>query len=672
MLNPKTNVRQITAITLCLLGISACGSFPNPFVQSYDRDKTYPPVDDYASDFPRMSLQTYDSCDALKVDVEAAQIRAQKNQVDDKGSVVAQPTTAPAEGASDKSSSGSETIGTNVQEAGVDEGDYVKFGDHHLYVLNGKMLHVIDRSSLKELGVLTLDNSHSSNFELFAEGDRLMILRQTYDSGIKTVIDRYDSGEGKMPQLLYSQSLTGYPLGSRLLKDKLFIVTKNRIEFEGDVVASNSDVAENPGQKDFAAIEGHLKPAHLKLSGISPDNQMVEGVACQDILKKLDSDASFDLTALHTINLNTDVFEEKVLGALGYADLMYMSAEHIYLSKSHYVYDTPINTDATSDKRASLRASTLITRINLPTADHDARAVAIGTVDGLVKDSWSFKDIPESNAVSIVSQDYDNRWQTPGARLTVLKQSATELHLDEIGSVEGIAPGETLHAIRYLGSYAYLVTFRQIDPLFVVDLSDLSHPAIKGELKVPGFSDYLHPVADGYLVGVGYDATEAGSRRGIQVSLFNVTDPANPQRVSVQTYGTWGDTPVASDPHAFFFDPETKLLSVPMTTNYDDRSKNEAGARILKVGDSLENLRLIAHAELPAIPECKWDGIQEAPAQPHIVDRMLKLDGRYLSFSSVGVMQHSGAGLENASAVVSFQKDGYCSGMIRTFPGGME
>jgi hypothetical protein len=136
--------------------------------------------------------------------------------------------------------------------------------------------------------------------------------------------------------------------------------------------------------------------------------------------------------------------------------------------------------------------------------------------------------------------------------------------LAEIGRVGGIGHGERIFAVRFLGPVGYVVTFRQTDPLYTVDLSDPAAPRVAGELKIPGYSAYLHPAGDGLLLGVGRDATDEGRVKGVQVSLFDVSDLAAPRRVAVRTMDETTMSEVELDHHAFLFWPGTGLVVTPI------------------------------------------------------------------------------------------------------------
>jgi uncharacterized secreted protein with C-terminal beta-propeller domain len=154
-----------------------------------------------------------------------------------------------------------------------------------------------------------------------------------------------------------------------------------------------------------------------------------------------------------------------------------------------------------------------------------------------------------------------------------MRQSGDEL--DVIGSVTNLAHGESLRAARFVGDdRAYLVTFKQVDPLFTVDLTDPAHPRVAGELKIPGFSSYLQPVGDDLLLGLGRDVDADTNRdNGLQLSLFDVSDAAHPKRLAVTRLATsWSSSEAEAEPHAFSYFAEAGLLAIPVQSVSDDAS----------------------------------------------------------------------------------------------------
>jgi uncharacterized secreted protein with C-terminal beta-propeller domain len=155
------------------------------------------------------------------------------------------------------------------------------------------------------------------------------------------------------------------------------------------------------------------------------------------------------------------------------------------------------------------------------------------------------------------------------------------MDLNIVGSLEGLAPGETIYSARFMGERGYLVTFRQVDPLFVIDLSDPSHPEKLGYLKVTGYSDYLHPYDETHIIGIGKETTEEGEfawYQGVKISLFDVSDVKNPVEISKYEIGDRGtDSPVLWDHKAFLFDKSRNLLVMPVLVAEVDQSQYPKG-----------------------------------------------------------------------------------------------
>ena len=136
-----------------------------------------------------------------------------------------------------------------------------------------------------------------------------------------------------------------------------------------------------------------------------------------------------------------------------------------------------------------------------------------------------------------------------------------------ISSVGGLGKTEQIRSVRFLDDTGYVVTFRQTDPLYVIDLSDPANPVLDGELKIPGYSAYLHPVGDGLLLGVGQNATDEGRTLGTQLSLFDVSDPTNPQQIDTLPIG--GSSEVEWDHKAFLYWPEDGTIVLPVSPGWN-------------------------------------------------------------------------------------------------------
>jgi uncharacterized secreted protein with C-terminal beta-propeller domain len=163
--------------------------------------------------------------------------------------------------------------------------------------------------------------------------------------------------------------------------------------------------------------------------------------------------------------------------------------------------------------------------------------------------------------------------------------------LAQVGQVGGLGHGERIQAVRFIGDVGYVVTFRQTDPLYTVNLSDPRRPHVAGELKLLGYSAYLHPVGPGLLLGVGQDATDQGSRQGSAVSLFDVSNPASPKLLQHRSLGK-GSSPVEFDHHAFLWWAPTQLAVLPLQ-QYDVQFAGAVGLSIAR--DAISEVGRVSH-----------------------------------------------------------------------------
>jgi hypothetical protein len=212
--------------------------------------------------------------------------------------------------------------------------------------------------------------------------------------------------------------------------------------------------------------------------------------------------------------------------------------------------------------------------------------------------------------------------------------------LKVLGSVEKLAPGEKIYSVRFLGKRAYLVTFKQVDPLFVIDLSTAKNPRLLGELKIPGFSTYLHPYDENTLIGLGRDVqTDVyGNVRngGIKLSLFDVTNPASPQELDVYIAGSAGSESVAMYNHkAFLFSKEKDLLVIPASLTNTNNSYRPyfSGALVFSLADKQFNLRAeIDHSDNGRYQ--KYDNWCGRACYDNSVQRSLYIQNALFTFSN--------------------------------------
>jgi uncharacterized secreted protein with C-terminal beta-propeller domain len=206
-------------------------------------------------------------------------------------------------------------------------------------------------------------------------------------------------------------------------------------------------------------------------------------------------------------------------------------------------------------------------------SDDAAHYVASGEVPGYLLSQWAMSEHEGHLRVASTEWGFSDLSES---YVTVLQPAGQQLA--QVGRVGGLGRGEQIYAVRFIADTGYVVTFRQTDPLYTVDLRDPTAPAVVGELKIEGYSAYLHPVGEGLLLGVGRDATPEGQVMGTQVSLFDVSDPAQPTALYQTALGDWGSSEVEYDHHAFLWWGPEKLAVFPVQTwGYDEATGVETG-----------------------------------------------------------------------------------------------
>jgi hypothetical protein len=198
-----------------------------------------------------------------------------------------------------------------------------------------------------------------------------------------------------------------------------------------------------------------------------------------------------------------------------------------------------------------------------------------GTVPGYILNQFSLSDYKGFLRVATTDTPQwvsDVTPPDPQSHVTVL--TGKDGQLTEVGKVSGLGKGERIYAVRFLGDRGYVVTFRQVDPLYVLNLEDPTKPTVSGELKLLGYSAYLHPIGDDLLLGVGQDATEQGRIQGAQLSLFDVSDPTAPKRIAQQVIAKGSNSSVEYDHRAFLWWQPNALAVLPVNV-YGDGSAGD-------------------------------------------------------------------------------------------------
>ena len=433
---------------------------------------------------------------------------------------------------------------TNIQEAGVDEGDIIKTDGTWIYILKQDGSFSIVRANdgaPKVESTTKLEKTGLSNRELremYLDGDRLIIVEEGIctalekdnelyrtSTGYQTVLSVWDITDRAQPEQIGMLRQDGYYKDSRKNGDFVYLFT-SYMPYIAETYEESTIVPRINGD-EVAYNQFYLpeKPAS--------ENYLI--ISSMDITKP------------------EEVKDQKVL--VSGADSFYVSTENIYVTNENY----------NSGK------DTVVTEIaKFHYKDGRITGVAAGSVKGYLNDSFSLNEY--DGTLRVVSTYYDEMWEEWNA-LYILDEK-----LQQLSAIEDLAQGETIRSARFFGTTGYFVTFRQTDPLFSVDLSDPENPKVLGELKISGFSSYLHFYGENLLLGIGYEADEnTGSTTGLKLSMFDISDPANVKEVSrtVLPGMTW--CPAIEDYKSILVDPDKNLIGFYCDKRYFVYSYDETG-----------------------------------------------------------------------------------------------
>ncbi|QQR55360.1 beta-propeller domain-containing protein [Candidatus Peregrinibacteria bacterium] len=445
---------------------------------------------------------------------------------------------------------------TNVQVEGVDEFDIIKNDEEYLYTLKDNQVHILDlypAEAMNTVATLTFDDLSFTPSQMTLSENRLVVVGSEYDydgtsfHSNRTGVYIYDVTDPSEPSLLRDLHVDGYYENARRIEDELYLIlNKNAGMYWGDYDTMPTQIAAEE-------VLPHLTDS---LTGVSQEIAPCEAIRYMPRTTRLSYVITLAIPLVEEDPVDAEVF-------IGSSDNLYVSNQNIYLSRSTYSSPSDYYYDASTSK-------TLIHRIALD--EGQIEYTSSGKISGTFLNQFSMDEhegyLRVASQVSSVQGS-----QGLSSRLTILDEN-----MNAVSSIANLAPGETLHAARFMGDRGYLVTFEKVDPLFAFDLSDPRNPELLGELKIPGYSDYLHPYGDHYLIGFGKDVTNASAEQealrelnfswyqGLKVALFDVEDVSNPQQLYSLGIGDRGtDSELLYDHKALLFDPISGQLSFPVT-----------------------------------------------------------------------------------------------------------
>ncbi len=521
--------------------------------------------------------------------------------------------------------------GTNVQVAGVDEPDIVKTDGERIFVVAQGRLFWIDTSSTPEVvASMPLDGWGQ---QLFLSGDRLLVMTSGGGYGIgpvgdrelsadvapgysspRTVLTEVDVSNPASMAVLRTLTLDGTILSSRMTSGSIRVVVVsgptgfaweypqgNGIRAEQEALDANKKIIEESTIENWVpwyVLEDHK-------AGTTSDGPLL---GCEQVGVP-DEFSGLSMLSVLSIDLDSDLEPGNAIGLLAEGQTIYASTDNLYVATAPWMA-WPLIEQAGGDVKATESLTTQIHMFDI-TDPATAVYVASGRVDGTLLSQWSMDEY--DGTLRVVTTDENPWWGSsdiPDSAVITLQRKGDELV--QVGYVDGLGKDERVYAVRFIEDKGYVVTFRQVDPLYIVDLSDPTNPQVTGELKINGYSAYLHPIGEDLLLGVGQDASDEGRTLGTQVSVFDVSDPTNPQRLSRMTFKE-AYSQAEWDTHAFLWWAPKGISILPMQRwSWDERTGKEdnfSGAVVLAIGPQrVKQLGLIEHPNAAGeeCPDCSW------------------------------------------------------------------
>ncbi len=502
--------------------------------------------------------------------------------------------------------------GTNNQEEGVDEADIVKTNGSIVVAMGQGSVQIVDVGTEAVVAtVSTRDIDRDAfQFEFLLHQDKLVVLstgtvqsgsswrpwvesflgsdEAASESGLaphgqraeRTTITLIDISDPADPTILNATRMEGSYRSARLIGDSVRLVMQSEptglrfaypkdgsLSAERDATTANRDVITASTLDDWVP--------HKEFIGTNGTAGEVEPLTdCADVARP-ETLSGLSTLSVVTQDLNppnggdvSQIAPTSAVSLVASGDTVYASSDRLIVATSAWgQWARPFGAERAPRNRDTITTSLHSFDISNPT---QATYAASGTVDGTLINQFA---LSEAEGLIRVATTTDDPWggndTDSESALTVLEEDGDKLV--ETGSVGGLGKTETIQSVRYLGpDLAAIVTFRQTDPLYLIDTSDPTDPRVTGELKIPGYSAYLHPVGPDRLLGIGQDAdTETGRELGLQASLFDISDLGNPVRLDQLTW-PGGYSPVEYDHRAFTLWAQTGQLFLPAEIHLDD------------------------------------------------------------------------------------------------------
>ena len=556
----------------------------------------------------------------------------------------------PSAGDAPESDSPSEYTDTNVQEEGVDEPDIVKTDGTHIYAVVDNSLQILKSwppQDTARVGRYDLPDGVRPS-SLFLDGDIVAVFsqmwgryryepgldgevdsRDEYDSFSGTRISIFDVSDRSEPVPVRQLDIEGRYVDGRMVGGKVYLVTNSSlrglnawsyydVEIEGipqrDSETTTDELEEMREEARpvvYAFLRDELQerdpqewlPRQRIVDG---DNEVVLSGPLHECTGLYLPQVAAELGILNISSFDmTDKTQISSTGLLARGWDVYASQSSLYIAMSSRAWMWWGWGNQENESH--------IHKFSLPSSGQP-QYQASGRVDGWILNQFSFSEYDGHLRVATT----DNRWahnpetgefeDEGGNHIIVLKKENGELV--ETGSVRDLAPTERVYSARFMGEKGYVVTFRETDPFYTIDLSDPTNPQMIGELKIEGFSSYMHPLDENHLLAIGREGDEFGNMSGVHLQVFDVSDFADPVRThhEVISTGNWSSHSEAMwNHHAFTYQSRLGVLGIPMSI-WDDGDQFSGLMLFDATVDGIEEIGRVDHSDLVAQSWCLRNG----------------------------------------------------------------
>ena len=487
---------------------------------------------------------------------------------------------------------------TNTQVENVDEADIVKTDGTYIYYITNNVVYIIKADTLDLITFLKYDDNQTARFspyQLYINENKMIVLGNYYEytENISRAEDSiaydyvsirnkniakaivYDITDRNNPEIIREVGLDGNYINSRMVGDNIYFISRKYFSFYSDELkdeeilpvtydSSKSNEYSSISYKDIAYFSGTQNYDYMLVCGFNVNNKE----------------------------------EAKVESFFGASDDVYASEKSLYITQisygEHYIYNG---------------CKTIIYKFDLDSSN--IKLVAKGEVEGYINNQFSMDEYDGFLRIATTIENYDEPISeiedettvtvNIGERKTKNALFILNEDLKEVGKIDDLAPDEQIYSVRFMGKIGYIVTFKEIDPLFVIDLSNPENPVIKGELKIPGYSSYLHPYDENHIIGIGHNTKKTSSggitNTNMKISMFDVSDLENPKEIfSEDIGGSYAYSELEHNHKVLFYSKAKNLIGFPVTLRELQYRDDKNGFIIFKI--DLENGKFEKYGEI--------------------------------------------------------------------------